>query len=296
VAYGADAKATVDLVRASGIRVVMSNCEEALSTGAADCGCGFAPGSACDRLSAAWFAHADRQLDADARVWTASLPRRLCCDHRPDPGCRPRQLDRNQPLCVRLTPVRVKALDLALSGADGMIAGHCGLPFTQVIEGRLWHNPGVIGLPANDGIPRVWFSVLTPGPEPRTLVVEHRALEYDHGTAAAKIRAAGLPNDYAAERCGPTWVQETEKGTETARAGRRKRLSREERERASSLRQCLSVEGSVRKSAAQIGEQLPAYDRKNGRTGELVSKIASRFVAEGLAELAPGPRGVLAGS
>ena len=42
---------------------------------------------------------------------------------------------------------------------------------------------------------------------------------------------------------------------------------------------------------AQIGEQLPAHDRKNGRTGELVSKIASSFVAEGLAEVAPGPRG-----
>ena len=45
VAYAADAKATVDLVRESGIRVVMGNCEEALSVGAADCGCGFAPGA-----------------------------------------------------------------------------------------------------------------------------------------------------------------------------------------------------------------------------------------------------------
>jgi hypothetical protein len=51
------------------------------------------------------------------------------------------------------------------------------------------------------------------------------------------------------------------------------------------------VEVGVRRSVAQIGEQLPAHDRKNGRTGELVSKIASSFVAEGLAELAPGPRG-----
>jgi DNA invertase Pin-like site-specific DNA recombinase len=72
---------------------------------------------------------------------------------------------------------------------------------------------------------------------------------------------------------------------------RRKRLSREEKERASSLRQYLGVEVGVRRSAAQIGEQLPAHDRKNGRTGELVRKITSRFVAEGLAELALGPRG-----
>jgi hypothetical protein len=72
---------------------------------------------------------------------------------------------------------------------------------------------------------------------------------------------------------------------------RGKRLSREERERASFLRQCLGLEVGVRRSVAQIGEQLPAHDRKNARMGELVSKIASSFVAEGLAELAPGPRG-----
>ena len=73
--------------------------------------------------------------------------------------------------------------------------------------------------------------------------------------------------------------------------GRGKRLSREERERASLLRQYLGIAVGVRRSAAQIGEQLPAHDRKNGRTGELVSKIASSFVAEGFAEMAPGPRG-----
>src|SRR3954451_17565223 len=59
-----------------------------------------------------------------------------------------------------------------------------------------------------------------------------------------------------------------------------KRLSREGRERASFLRQYLGIEVGVRRKAAQIGEQLPAHDRKNGRTGELVSKIASSFVAE----------------
>ena len=59
--------------------------------------------------------------------------------------------------------------------------------------------------------------------------------------------------------------------------GRGRRLSREERERASSLRQYLGVEVGIRRSAAQIGEQLPAHDRKNGRTGELVSRITSRL-------------------
>src|SRR3954463_6078890 len=60
-------------------------------------------------------------------------------------------------------------------------------------------------MPANDGPPRVWFSVLSPGPEPRTLVVEHLALAYDHGTAATKMRATGLPEGYADALTSGLW-------------------------------------------------------------------------------------------
>ena len=200
VAYAADARATVDLVRRSGIQVVMGNCEEALSKSAGDCGCGFAPGSACDRLSTAWFTHADRQFLPEDRAWMASLPRRLdvvitgsgltlAVIHG--------SLAEINRFVFSSTPERVKALDLALSGSDGIVAGHCGLPFTQVIDGRLWHNPGVVGLPANDGTTQVWFSLLTPGPEPRSLVIEHASLNYDHASAAARMRSAGLPGGYA---------------------------------------------------------------------------------------------------
>jgi hypothetical protein len=77
VAYAADPVATVDLVRGSGMHVVMGNCEESLGLGAADCGCGFAAGSACDVLSVAWYAHADARLDDDSRQWMLGLPRRI---------------------------------------------------------------------------------------------------------------------------------------------------------------------------------------------------------------------------
>ena len=170
VAYGGDPKACVDLVRDAGIGVVMGNCEEQLALDAEDCGCGFAPGSECDRLSAAWFSHARSQLDRDDRDWMGSLPRRLDVSVA---GLRLAVVHGSLTEISRFvfasTPSRIKALDLALSGVDGIIAGHCGLPFTQVIDGRLWHNPGVVGMPANDGTPRVWYSVLSPGPTPRSI-------------------------------------------------------------------------------------------------------------------------------
>jgi len=60
----------------------------------------------------------------------------------------------------------------------------------------LWHNAGAIGMPANDGTPRVWFSLLRA--ETDGIAIEHRALDYDFATAAAKMRRADLPKEYAA--------------------------------------------------------------------------------------------------
>src|SRR4030088_2872699 len=77
VAYGGDPVATIGLVRRVGIQVVMGNCDEQLAQGARDCGCGYPAGSACERLSSAWFAHADREVGSDARLWLAGLPRRI---------------------------------------------------------------------------------------------------------------------------------------------------------------------------------------------------------------------------
>ncbi len=209
VAYGADAQVTVDLVRKAQIHVVMGNCEEALGAGADDCGCGFAPGSACDRMAAQWFAHADRALDAEARRWMARLPRRLDITIA---GLNLAVVHGGLTEIARYVfpsmPARVKALELAAAQADGIVAGHSGLPFSQVImtpDGPLlWHNAGAVGVPANDGTARVWCSILTPGPEPRSLAVEHIALSYEAARAAEKMRAAGLV-DYAGALTTGLW-------------------------------------------------------------------------------------------
>lgn len=85
--------------------------------------------------------------------------------------------------------------ELSAIDGDGIVGGHCGLPFTRVVGDRLWHNPGVVGLPANDGTPRGWFSVLTP--RAGSVDVAQYALRYDHGAAAAKMRERGWPQEYA---------------------------------------------------------------------------------------------------
>src|SRR5215472_10246827 len=198
IAYCGDPAATIDLVRSAGIHVVMGNCDEQLAQGADDCGCGFPTGSTCERLSAAWFAHADAQVGRGARAFLATLPRRI------DLLIGGRRLavihgsvSRINQFVFASTAAAIKRAELDLAQGeymiDGVIAGHCGLPFTQTIDEGLWHNAGVVGMPAHDGTPRVWFSVLTP--VAGGVSIEHRALTYDHAAAAAAMARAGLPAD-----------------------------------------------------------------------------------------------------
>ena len=196
VAYGADPQAVADLVRAWGCAVVMGNCEESLAADAADCGCGFADDSACAALSAQWFSATRRDLDAESRRWMGGLPRRVDCTLA---GSRLAAIhggvSQINQFIFASTDAAEKSRQLDLAGVDGILAGHCGVPFTDVIDGRLWHNSGALGMPANDGTPRVWFSVLTP--DDGAVAVSHHAIEYDHGATAAKMRARGYPVEYA---------------------------------------------------------------------------------------------------
>jgi predicted phosphodiesterase len=195
VAYCADPQATVDVIRASGIRVIMGNCEEALGAAADNCGCGFEEGSTCDRLSAQWYTFAAARLDENARNWMRGLPRHLeinMCGRRlvviHGGG---KQINR---FIFQSTPISVKQEEIEWLKCDGVIAGHCGLPFTQLLGNNLWHNTGAVGMPANDGTCRTWYSILHPMAD--GIMIESLPLIYPADEASAKMRACGLTGGY----------------------------------------------------------------------------------------------------
>ena len=197
VAYCADAELTTRRIRETGMPVVMGNCEESLGNEAEDCGCGFEEGSACDVLSRSWYAFAMAELTAGSRQWMAGLPREI----RFRLGGRnfvavhggAREISR---FIFASEPEAELNGEIDALATDAVIGGHCGVPFTRGLGARLWHNAGVIGVPANDGTPRVWYSMLTPGPD--GIRVSRHALSYDHEAAAVKMRRCGLPEGYAA--------------------------------------------------------------------------------------------------
>jgi predicted phosphodiesterase len=195
VAYCGRPRETVALVRNAGIRVVMGNCDEQLGLGASDCACGYAPGSTCDLLSAQWYAYAHSQLHDDDRAYLRGLPERIdvvigglrfAVIHG--------SVSTMNAYVFGSTSDDVLRRELALVEADGVIGGHSGLPFGRLADGKLWLNAGVVGMPANDGTPRVWFSVLTPSG--RGVHIEFCALGYDFAAAQADMVTAGLPAGY----------------------------------------------------------------------------------------------------
>ena len=60
----------------------------------------------------------------------------------------------------------------------------------------VWFNPGVIGMPANDGTPDVWYGLIRSADGDRLVLSTHR-LAYDHHGAAAAMRRCGHANGYA---------------------------------------------------------------------------------------------------
>ncbi len=196
VAYCAEAEETVQTLRDWDCRVLMGNCEESLSQGAEDCGCGFSSGSACDRLSAQWFAHAMQQLSPGSRQWMGQLPRLMRFRYGDWNAAvvhgSHRQINEfvfaSEDPALRREALR--DLDCQL-----IIAGHSGIPFVESHPEGVWLNAGAIGMPANDGTPDTWYSVLELNRQ-GALRVNLRRLRYDPSGSEEAMKNAPLGSDY----------------------------------------------------------------------------------------------------
>jgi predicted phosphodiesterase len=197
VAYGAEPEETTQLISDWGIHAIAGNCEEQLAAGAADCGCGFDEGSACDLLSKGWYPFANDRISPASRAWMGQLPATMQFTYG---GLRCRVIHGGVSQTNRfLFASETAALlaETASAGCDVVIAGHSGLPFVARLGTKVWFNPGVIGMPANDGTPDVWYGLITPEPATGSVTFAIRRLAYDFHAAAAGLRRQGHANGYA---------------------------------------------------------------------------------------------------
>jgi predicted phosphodiesterase len=207
VAYGAEPEETTQLIRDWGIHVIAGNCEEQLAAAAADCGCGFDEGSACDLLSKGWYPFANSRISPESRAWMSQLPATLRFEHS---GLTFRVIHGGTAQTNRFlfaSDADVLPEEIGQAGVDVIIAGHSGLPFIAKfnsseahpfrLDHAVWFNPGVIGMPANDGTPDVWYGLITADAATGTLNFATRRLAYEFHVAAGRLRRHGHANGYA---------------------------------------------------------------------------------------------------
>ncbi|KPA22746.1 Calcineurin-like phosphoesterase superfamily domain protein [Shimia sp. SK013] len=196
VAYCASPARTVALVRDAGITVVAGNCERQLAAGAMDCGCGFEDGTACDLLSAGWYAHVDKEIGVKDRDWMAGLPDVVVFTHC---GRRVAVIHGGVTYIARFIwsvsaetvfSEEVAALQAQVGKVDMVVAGHSGVAFARDVAGVRWINAGVIGMPAHDGTRDTRFAVLS---ERGVAILP---LVYDAEAAFADMEQVGLRQGY----------------------------------------------------------------------------------------------------
>lgn len=196
VGYCAQPEETVQLFQLWNARSIAGNVEIQLREGAEDCGCDFRKGSRCDGFSQQWYPFAQNKLSQNSLDFMATLP-----DHITFKYANKRitilhgSYFNTSEFIFKSTPWNRKLPNFEATKSDVIIGGHCGLPFHHEYEDKLWLNPGVIGMPANDGNTSVWYAILDDALE--TLTFQHHTLNYNHKLTSKLMDNGLLPQEYA---------------------------------------------------------------------------------------------------
>ena len=196
VGYCAQPEETVQLFKLWGAKSIAGNVEIQLREGGEDCGCDFRKGSRCDGFSQQWYPFAQSRLSKNSLEFMETLPDhfRLTYAGRSVLVVHGSYFNTSE-FIFKSSPWEVKKPNFDENGVDVIIGGHCGLPFYQEQDDKLWLNPGVIGMPANDGNPSVWYCILND--KSGNFEFKHRNLDYNYKLTSRLMNNGLLPEEYA---------------------------------------------------------------------------------------------------
>ncbi len=194
VAYCAQPEACIQVIRDWDIHSILGNVEIQLRDNLDDCGCNFDDGSRCDVFSRQWFPYAQSKVSQASKNWFHQLPDHLTFDYA-NKKCLVvhGSFFETSGFIFRSTDWAIKQKNFDATQADIILGGHCGLPFSDIQNEKYWLNPGVIGMPANNGQTSVWYMILNDEP----FSFQHHVLNYDYQTAAQLMNENQLLPQYA---------------------------------------------------------------------------------------------------
>lgn len=202
--YCAQPEETIQLFQKWGALSIAGNVELQLASDSEDCGCDFKSGSRCDDFSKMWFPYTKGHLSQQSLDWMKEIPEYISFDYA---GKKVTVVHGNygntSEFVFKSNATESKERCFNETKSDIIIAGHCGLPFHQSIKDKQWLNPGVIGMPANDGTTRVWYMLLDA--IDGEVNFTHQSFEYDAETAQKLMYKNHLPEAYGDTLTSGIW-------------------------------------------------------------------------------------------
>ncbi|SED97929.1 metallophosphoesterase family protein [Polaribacter dokdonensis] len=196
VGYCAQPEETVQLFKLWGVKSIVGNVEIQLRENADDCGCDFREGSRCDGFSQLWYPYAQSKLSENSLDFLKTLPNYINFSYADKQVSVVHGSYFNvSEFIFKSTPWQVKQPNFEATKSNVIVAGHCGLPFHHEQNKRLWLNPGVIGMPANDGNPSVWYAIVDDTQS--TLSFTHKTLNYNYKLTSKLMQNGLLPKEYS---------------------------------------------------------------------------------------------------
>ena len=196
VGYCAQPSECLDVIEKWGIHAIQGNVEENLLSGNDDCGCNFTEGGRCDMFSRQWFPFASSKMTDKNLNFLTTLPKALNFTYAQKRfKVLHGSIENISEFVFKSTDWAIKADNFDKTQADVILAGHCGLPFVDIKDDKIWLNAGVIGMPANDAETSVWYLILND--KNGELTYEFHRLNYDFKKAYDLMLQYKLPRSYA---------------------------------------------------------------------------------------------------
>lgn len=196
VGYCAQPEETVQLFKIWGAKSIAGNVEIQLRENAADCGCDFREGSRCDDFSQQWYPYAQSKLSENSINFLKTLPNHIKFNYvNKKVTVVHGSYFNTSEFIFKSTNWSQKEPNFTATKSDVIIGGHCGLPFNHLQKDKIWINPGVIGMPANDGNPSVWYVILNDDKD--LFNFTHKTLNYNFKLTSKLMENGLLPEEYS---------------------------------------------------------------------------------------------------
>lgn len=204
IGYCAQPEETIQTFKNWKAKSIVGNVELQLRDNETDCGCDFKEGSRCHRFSQQWYPYAKSKLSNDSLDFLHTLPDHIkfTLGNQNITTVHGSYFNVSE-FIFKSTAWKHKLSNFEATQSDVIIAGHCGLPFIDKNNNKTWINPGVIGMPANDGNPSVWYAILEESESPYH--VDFRKLDYNHQLTNKLMLNELLPESYAKTIISGIW-------------------------------------------------------------------------------------------